>query len=345
MRHCLLPHPPVSFIHYSLFQISVYNKAHVRGYAYYQADEPATRNNQTIMNDISNNTGSRTHPRNNSFFQKHGTTLVILSMIAAFLLIVLCRQEIRVRWWGYKLANSTEASERLFYLQLLAESGAKAIPVAKNLLAENDAGLRSFGLALSASSPGEPAVKLLIKTCDDTDWEIRKGAITALAMRKSESGLQKLLKLTANKNLETAMLAVSHLANTDSPAALESLKNLALNDKRAGVRAQAIESLAYWPVDDIAEALISCLSDQEIYEGLIASDQEALDILSQASPDLAAEVTPEQFSPSRTNGTRAAIILQKLIGQNFGYIETPTNDKSTPVKAWKNWWEKQHPGS
>ena len=131
------------------------------------------------------------------------------------------------------------------------------------------------------------------------------------------------------------MLAVSHLANTNSPVVLNALKNSALQDERPGIRAQAIESLAYWPINDVGETLISCLSDHKIYDGLIASDQEALDILSQAAPELAARMTPAKFSHERTNGTRAAIILQKLSGRISATLKLPTTKKQTLSKPGK----------
>jgi len=259
-------------------------------------------------------------------------------MVLLWLLVVLSRNDIRVWWWGYRLRQCSALTDRVHYMQLLVGMGARCLPVAEDLLADEDAALRSFGVALLHPLAGEESFALLGRACHDPDAEVRQSAIIGLSLRAGVQTVPLLCELTDHVEVATAMLATSRLGMLRSPAALDALRGLACGHTQAGVRAQAIETLAEWGGDEVVDTLITCLADEVVFEGLTVSQRGAADALLHAAPHLVEENSIEEIvGAGCSNGARAARGLRALTGQNFGYLEAPPGERTASLEAWRRW--------
>ena len=259
-------------------------------------------------------------------------------VVLLWLAVVWCRHDIRVRWWGWRLEHSTTVAGRLYYLQLLAGAGERALVVARDLLATDEAALRSFGVALANSIPGEESLALLKRACHDPDADVRESAITGLSMRPSPQVLRTLRELADHSDIETAMWATSRLTALDSPEALSILRELARTHAEVGVRAQAIDSLAEWGGDQVVDALIACLTDEAVFGRLTASQRGAAEALTHVAPHLVEGDSVETIvGVDQSNGARAARALRAVTGQTFGYVEAKPDARRSAVAAWREW--------
>ena len=90
-------------------------------------------------------------------------TWVIVGMVAVWLVAILYRNEIRARWWAYRMASTESQVQRVGYFQRLASLGELAVPRARSLLDHHDASLRSFAVALMHPSSSDEATEGLIR--------------------------------------------------------------------------------------------------------------------------------------------------------------------------------------
>lgn len=268
-------------------------------------------------------------------------------MVVVFALVVGFRNDIRVRWWGYRLTNSTDVQDRMHYLSLLSGMDTKSLPVAKSLAKDPDTAHRSFGVLLLSTITGDEADRLLETACVDDDATIRKSAILGLSMRKTANTVYRLAGLIKQLDAESAMFTVSRLGGINLPDALEEISRIARSHPDVGVRAQAIESLGQWGGDEVVGPLIECLSDDEVYSGLTATEAQARDALESVAPQFALPGTSESKElggdstrvAEDTNGMRAARKLRDITGQSFGYIEATPLERTPAIAKWRSWHE------
>ena len=239
-------------------------------------------------------------------------------MVVLFGLVVLFREPIRIRYWGYQLAHSTSATDRDYYFQLLASRNERSLPIARRLLASGDVQTRLDAVDLATTVKSRAATALLARACDDPDAAVRRRAIIALARRDDDGIVGRLRTLADHTDVDTAMLATSALTTVGSPRALETLIQLAHANHRAGVRAQAIESLSQWgPEPGVRTALEACLNDDVLVEFPIETERQARAALAFAQGKLAERGEPitlddtDPFTPM-TNAQRAARALDRL---------------------------------
>jgi HEAT repeat protein len=264
--------------------------------------------------------------------------LAVAIMVFLWLLVVIYRQEIRVRWWGYRLRNTADLNQRMYYTGLLAGAGELALREAERLLGDDDAAVRSYAIVLANFIAGDEAFQLLERASRDADASVRQSAIVGLAMRPSADAVRLLRALADHPDIETAMLATSQLATSSDPGAAEALCGLAVDDRRVGVRAQAIEALGRLAYsNEVADALIACLADTAVFDGLTMTQRDALESLARAAPHLIGEQAGEVVGAGESNRRRAAHALRSLTGEEFGCLETPGDDWSACVEAWQEW--------
>jgi hypothetical protein len=260
-------------------------------------------------------------------------------MVLLWLGVVLYRQEIRVRWWGYRLRHTTELADRMYYLRLLSGAGERAMPEAERLLGLDDASVRSFAVVLVNSCPGERATRLLERTCHDEDASVRQSAIVGLSMRPSDATVRHLRALADHPDADTAMLATNQLAAINGHGAAATLCDLARQHAHVAVRAQAIDALGQVESEAAIDTLIACLEDEAVFEGLTMSRRGALEALTRAAPGLAGDDAGDVVGMGESNGQRAARALRALTGQTFGCLEAPRENWSACVEAWRGWRE------
>ncbi len=97
---------------------------------------------------------------------------VIGVMLALCLAAVLSRKVIRAYWWADRLTAAVSPNERLGYFYRLTGLGDTAVPAVLPLLADEDAGLRSFGVGVLHHAPGDRAFGLLVRTAQDPDLDV-----------------------------------------------------------------------------------------------------------------------------------------------------------------------------
>ncbi len=272
---------------------------------------------------------------------------IIVLMVVAFAVVVVFRNEIRVRWWAYRMTQTTDVQDRMHYLSLLSSMDAKSLPVARSLIKDDDPANRSFGVALLSTINGDKADRLLEIACIDEDKTIRQSAILGLSMRATENTVHRLAGLIKQLDAESAMFVVSRLVGINLPQSLEEISRIARSHPDAGVRAQAIESLGQWGGDDVVGTLIDCLPDDAVYNGLTATEAQARDALASMAPQLAATDisasdstgSGEAAAATKTNGMRAAETLRHITGQSFGYLEAEQSKRAPTIARWRSWHE------
>ncbi|MCA9251574.1 MAG: HEAT repeat domain-containing protein [Phycisphaerae bacterium] len=272
---------------------------------------------------------------------------IIVLMVIAFAIVVIFRNEIRVRWWGYRLAQTSDVQDRMQYLSLLSSMDVKSLPVARTLIKDTDPANRSFGVALLSTINGDEADRLLEVACIDNDKTIRQSAILGLSMRATANTVYRLAGLIKQLDADSAMFAVSRLAGINRPESLAELTRIARSHPEAGVRAQAIESLGQWGGDDVVGPLIDCLSDDAVYSGLTATEAQAHDALASMAPQFAVSDKPGSDSSKSentgaakdTNGMRAARKLRDITGQSFGYLDADAAERTLAIARWRSWFE------
>lgn len=267
---------------------------------------------------------------------------VIAGMLVCFALVVIFRVDVRARWWAYRLRKRPDAPSRLYYTRLLASVGERAVPVLDDLVSDEDAGVRSFAVALLTSLKSARSFDLLEQACRDEDRDVRKSAIFGISFRESPGVVPFLVGLAGDGDEETAMLAVSRLEAINRPTALAALKRIAIEDSRPGVRAQAIQSLATGPVAETASVLIQCLEDYAVFAGRTVTERAMRETLTGASPPMAVLLDDASNAsllgfPGETNGSRAARVLRSLTGEDFGYVGGTAEMRRLAVSQWHKW--------
>ena len=86
--------------------------------------------------------------------------------VAAWLAIVAFRNPVRVMWWELRLRSADTETKQSYYVNLLSSAGALA--VAQSLLEDEDAAMRSLGVAVLTRSADETAGALLRSALTDS---------------------------------------------------------------------------------------------------------------------------------------------------------------------------------
>jgi len=261
-------------------------------------------------------------------------------MVVAFALIILYREPIRVRWWGFRLARASQPQQRIYYTRLLAERRDAALPVARDLLNRDEAGLRSIGVLLLNVMQSAASAELLARACHDPDADVRRSAIQGLARRQAPRTIDVLTELADHFDHETAMLAVSCLPDLQTPDALQTLGKLAVEHESAAVRVQAIESLRRWNTDAVIDPLIRCLKDDTPFTGPTEMERNASRALKQVAGRV--QSVPANAALSLTGGPtvadRAALALRAVTDQSFGFLEAESDEqRQAAIHAWRRW--------
>lgn len=246
--------------------------------------------------------------------------IVIAAMLAAFLAVVVFRDEIRVRWWAHRLADCEDPKERIHYAELLASRREQSLPGVRRLLAHDDVGIRSLAVVVLNTLEGEASLELLVTAAGDADAVVRRNAVMGISMREPESAAAALGGLVEHRDEPTAMLAVSRLAGLRTQRVDEMLARLARDHSSAGIRAQAIESLEVRGGGEAVEALKACLEDDAVFTGLTEGERGALEALRSAATKGLLEsnmgAAREALDlPTMANGERAAEALRRLAAE------------------------------
>ncbi|NOX59876.1 MAG: HEAT repeat domain-containing protein [Planctomycetes bacterium] len=275
--------------------------------------------------------------------------LIIVGMVIAFVFVVVYRQEIRVRWWAYRLGRVSDVADRMAYLELLASAGELSLPVADKLIQDPDAGNRSFGIVLLNALKGDEVERLLVVACNDRDASNRRSAILGLSMRRSVKTVERLADLIDELDSDSAMFVVSRLVGIDFPESFARLSRVARSHVDVGVRAQAIDALGQWSGRGgsrrTVDVLIECLSDDAVFGGLTATESMAQEALAFAAPhQVGSNGAAVVRHPGDTNGERACRVLRSLTGKSFAFLEADKADRLSAIRRWRAWYESQNDG-
>lgn len=232
--------------------------------------------------------------------------LFIVALVLLWGAAMVNRNQIRARWWAYRLARSQQLDVRTHYLALLVSLGEPSVIAASALLRHEDAAVRSYGLVILQHAPSDEAGALLVEATGDADADLREQAVLTLGRRKNVSALK---SLAQSPDQTVACAAAASLASVGSDQAIEILIQQVRHDKRTAVRVQAIECLGELGAGQATEVLTACLDDPTLYAGTTASQRSAARAIGTLRPDLALE----QPSP-RTVGQFAAEALQRITG-------------------------------
>ncbi|HUU85327.1 MAG TPA: HEAT repeat domain-containing protein [Phycisphaerae bacterium] len=234
--------------------------------------------------------------------------VAIAIMVVVWLVVILCRHQIRARWWTYKLTTAETLDEQGAWLARLVALGHSGVPSARRLMAEDDPLLRSFGLAILEHAPGADAGQLLVTASTDTDPSIRTEAVRGLGARRD---LEALTRIARRAEPVAASAAAVELGRMGGDEGVDLLIQLLRTHESVRVRVQAIECLGQLPGPPDArriDALTQCLDDDTVFEGHTAAERAAMDAIASLDP-----AQPVDWPPSRrTVGQIAARALKHL---------------------------------
>ena len=266
--------------------------------------------------------------------------------VAAWLAVVAFRDPVRVMWWELRLRGADTETKQSYYVNLLSSAGTLAVPAARSLLEDEDAAVRSLGVAVLTRSADETAGALLRSALTDSVEQVREMAVVALAIRRDPAILAELEMMVRSRNQETALVAIHAYGEFDCDTAVRPLSRAARAHALPLVRAQAVEQLGALRCGEAVPALIDALGDNVQYEGLTRLDEideQALGILlEEDEPAVGEPLTLRKF---RTVSDQAAFSLRLITGQSFGFRSTDDAERRLAAQlAWRNWWNLRNRG-
>ena len=237
-------------------------------------------------------------------------TLVIAGMVAAWLVVVLCRNPIRAHWWAYRLAATTDPPARMAYFEKLIALGPAGASAVDTLLSADDASIRGLGVAVVNHTKPPHALELLTGMATDPDPEVATIAVTGLAMMHDVAVVDALVKLLGSSNPRVVVEAVSGLGRQDTTAAVDSLISTARDHALIAARVQAIEELGLIEADQAIPVLRECLGDDTLFQGRTSAERSAAISLGFTAPHLRHDEPP----PPRPVSHFAARALRTITG-------------------------------
>ncbi len=266
--------------------------------------------------------------------------------VAAWLAVVAFRDPVRVMWWELRLRSADTETKQSYYVNLLGSAGTLALPAARSLLEDEDAAMRSLGVAVLTRSADETAGALLRSALTDSVEQVREMAVVALAIRHDPAILAELETMVGSQNQETALAAVHAYGKFDCATAVGSLSRAARTHALPLIRAQAVEELGALRCGEAVPALIDALGDNVQYEGstrLDELDERALGILLEERAPAAGD--PLTLQKLRAVSDQAAFSLRLITGQSFGFRSTDDAGRRLAAQlAWRDWWNWRNRG-
>lgn len=264
-------------------------------------------------------------------------------MILLWLTAILSRNVIRAHWWAHQLAAAESPNARLGYFYRLASLGDTAVPAVSTLLASDDAGLRSFAVAVLHHAPGDRTFQRLMQASRDVDLDVCRLAVQGLAMRREKRSVSDLASIVAASDERRAMIATAALADVGSEPAKRALIDLLRSSPHPGVRVEAIEGLETLRARGAIEPLIDALNDDAAFEGVTERGMTAVRAFEAVRADLArSSDRPEAVSlhveDRHVVWRSARRALRTITGHSFDFTEAAVADRITVAKTWRDWW-------
>lgn len=251
-------------------------------------------------------------------------------MIVMWLAVVMSRNTLRAYWWADRLARADTAEQQLTYFQLLATHGDSAVGAMRSLLKSDDALLRGLAVGVLNHATNDEAGALLAKSIGDTDTAVRKAAILGLSMRSDATQhIARITEATETPDTETAMSAVASLGNIESERARDVLIASLDGGRPAHVRIQAVETLGFLGVDRAVPALVNCLGDTTVYEGLTENQRAAQFAIAQSQG-----LPPPEFSRRHTVSGEAARALFAITGRDTSFDPADAQSLEQAQRFW-----------
>ena len=249
--------------------------------------------------------------------------------VAAWLAVVAFRDPVRVMWWELRLRGADTETKQSYYVNLLSSAGTLALPAARSLLEDEDAALRSLGVAVLARIANEEADALLRSALPDSVEQVRDTSILA-----------ELETMVRSQNKAMVLAAVRAYGAFDCVTVVGPLSRAARTHALPLVRAQAVEELGALRCAEAVPALIDALGDNVRYQGstrLDELDEQALGILLKERAPAAGE--PLILRKFHTVSDQAAFNLRLITGQSFGFRSTDDAERRLAAQlAWRDWW-------
>ncbi len=257
------------------------------------------------------------------------------AFVVAWLAVVAFRDPVRVMWWELRLRSADTETKQSYYVNLLSSAGTLALPAARSLLEDEDAALRSLGVAVLTRIADEEADALLRSALPDSVERVR-----------DTSMLAELETMVRSQNKAMVLAAVRAYGEFDCATAVGPLSRAARTHALPLVRAQAVEELGALRCAEAVPALIDALGDNVQYEGstrLDELDEQALGILLEEGEPAAGQ--PLTLRKCRTVSDQAAFSLRLITGQAFGFRSTDDAGRRHAAQlGWRNWWISRNRG-
>lgn len=190
--------------------------------------------------------------------------VLIVVTAALCLLAVAFRNDIRSRYWAYRLATTSSLTERAGYLNLLIHAADAAHWGVVTLAQDRRPEIRQFAaLAVQTTRTGWSR-EVLYRLLFDEDPGVRDLAVLALAAQRDEAALEHLERMYRADQSETALparTACAGLQRFGDRRALAVLLELADIPAPACARAALIDALSEYRAAAAVPALVRLLED------------------------------------------------------------------------------------
>ena len=117
----------------------------------------------------------------------------------------------------------------------------------------------TFALSIADSIAGYE--EDLIEVLNDSNWKVRKYAVTALGKIKTEKAMENLILSLSDENNEVKMKVINMLCDSESPTVCDAIIPL-LGDGDVWVRYEAARGLRRVRTEEVIDALIASLQDE-----------------------------------------------------------------------------------
>ncbi len=126
---------------------------------------------------------------------------------------------------------------------------------------KNDSARVAGAFALSIAGNIGKYEENLIEVLNDSNWKVRKYAVTALGKIRTEKVMENLILSLSDENNEVKMKVINMLCDTENSAVCSSVIPL-LSDGDVWVRYEAARSLKRIKTEEVMDALVNCLGDE-----------------------------------------------------------------------------------
>ena len=274
--------------------------------------------------------------------------LMVATTLAVCVAAIFFRTAIRARYWAWQVQNASSETERALAVALLCNAGDAGRWGTKVILHDPDPEIRQYGVLVLNHARGDWAHERLFDTLSDPDRNVRQLAALGIGIHGRPAAIDRLVRIFAEAEPETAGAAAWALARFPGRAAEQALVGLPIRAGDVWRSAAVIDALEARGTVAGMERLLAFLEDhrdcpaptrEELVLAQVAPWAQTQGIAELASP---ASGSGEQAADSHTLAERAAAALARNTGVAVPFASSmPKGARRAAREAWQGWIDAQ----